>query len=229
MAIKGKKRAKGRPRAVGHAPRPFLVPPKTPVLRRPGVQLGLIAILLGIIALIGWGLSNTQRATKQQEAVERFGTQVESALASTGVVQQLPAGPLVLPEMGQVIAGLGQGERVGGLREQAESWSSQASDAAEAIEDIDTDPAELRRAREQMARSLRLYSALASNLGVAAQVEGRVLRDLVTAMQLEFAVAAELFDSGWNTLQEERRRAGMPLEPVGPPQPFPPDFQLPPP
>ena len=227
MAIKGKKRAKGRPRAVATAPRPFLVPPKTPPLRRRGVQIALIVVFQGLVALVGWGLNNAQDASERREAVERFAIQVESALGATGVSTPVPGGPLILPEVGQAVGELLSGQaRERRIAADAEEWPDRAREAADAVEQIRTGTADLRQARNQMALGLQLYAAVARNVGLAITLEGDPRDRLLESIQEELGVAAAVFDSGWDRLQEERREAGIPTEAASPPA-APPGFPAP--
>ncbi|MGH2722944.1 MAG: hypothetical protein ACRDI0_01545 [Actinomycetota bacterium] len=212
---------------MAHAPRPFLVPPKTPLFRRRGVQMVLIALVWGIFALVGWGLRVSQDADRHRADVESFATRVESALAASGVASSLQGGPLILPEMANVAAALREGERPGGLAEQVEAWSTGTEDAASAIGAVETDRAELQRARQQMVHGLRLYAVLAREVGVARLLDGPSQRQLLSAMDEQFFLAAELFDGGWGALQAERRKAGT-LPPVDPGGGLPPGFELPP-
>src|SRR5918996_5869536 len=110
MAIKGKKKSRGRPRAVAAAPRPFLVPPKTPLFRRKSVQLLLIILLEGVIAAFAFGYRVSRDNAEMRAAVEGFGTRVDTYLQGQGVAQPIPGSVLVLPQMAQSIAALRSGE-----------------------------------------------------------------------------------------------------------------------
>lgn len=227
MAIKGKKRAKGRPRAVATAPRPFLVPPKTPPLRRRGVQIGLIVLVEGLIALLGWGLKTAQDSSQRREAVERFATQVESALGATGVSTPLPGGPLILPDLGQAVGELSTGDaKEKRVSADAKEWRGQAQEGADAVQNIRAGTPILREARDQMVVALQLYAVLARNVSLAVGLEGDAREQLLESLREELAVAAAVFDSGWRQLQEERREAGIPAQ-TGPPPGAPPGFPAP--
>ncbi|HEX2031703.1 MAG TPA: hypothetical protein VHL78_09925 [Actinomycetota bacterium] len=232
MAIKGKKRARGRPRAVATAPRPFLVPPKTPPLRRRGVQIGLIVLFQGLVALVGWALNSAQDAAERRDAVERFATQVESALGATGVSTPLPGGPLILPELGQAMGQLASGEaRERRIQADAEEWREQAREAADAVQRIRPGLPDLREARDEMVIALQLYASTARNVGLSVVLEGDERAQLLESLTEQLAAAAAVFDSGWKQLQEERRQAGIPTQttPPGgaPPGGAPPGFPAP--
>lgn len=232
MAIKGKKRTRGRPRAVAHAPRPFLVPPKTPLFRRRGVQIVLIAFVWGIFALLGWGLRASQDAGRHREEVTDFSTQLESAMAASGVATVTPGGPVILPEMAQIAAALKEGERPGGLAQQVGRWRTSALEAADAVAAIDSDRAELQRVRGEIASSLRLYAVLAKQIRVASLLDGPSQRQLLSAIDDQLLLAAGMFDEGWRLLLAERRRVGIsdpaPQSGLPPGGGLPPGFEFPP-
>src|SRR5919106_1193630 len=68
MAIKGKRRTRATRRGIATAPRPHLVIPRKPLLRRRGVQITLVVILLAVIGgLVVWGLRT--RSTNAAEDI----------------------------------------------------------------------------------------------------------------------------------------------------------------
>lgn len=210
MTIKGKKRSRSRPRAVAAAPRPFLVPPKTPLFRRKGVQLLLIVLLLGAISALAFAYRVSRDAAAHTEAVEEFGNQVDAHLESEAVGQRIPGAVLILPQLGQTVAELRQ--RRGDPDEivkNATSWEKAASRAAERISSLEVDPAALKDARLTMAHGLRIYASVAANLRVAAELDGRDQKDLLDNLGTELQTAAEIFDTGYQLLQEERRKADL--------------------
>jgi hypothetical protein len=224
LAIKGKKRSKGRSgRGVATAPRPFLVPPKTPLMRRKGTQLVLILLLLGAVTAVAFGIRSGRETERLREQVASFESQLQGTLAATQVGQQLPSGPpLILPELGQALsefqAGEGNPRRI---RREAEGWAERAAEAAERVSRIETNVAELSRARNLMANGFRLYSSLSRTIAVAMSLEGSERRDLLEVVVQQFDSAARVFDSGWNSFTEARARAG--IEEAGLPQQIPAD------
>jgi hypothetical protein len=213
MAIKGKKKSRSRPRVVATAPRPFLVPPKTPLFRRKSVQLVLILLLEGIIAGIAIGYRIYRDDAVHTAAVQEFGSGVDTFLQGTGVGQPIPGAVLVLPQMAESIAQLrdGTGDPQEILKN-ARSWEEAAANTAEQIGSLEVEPAPLKAARLSMRQGLQMYSAVAANLQVAASLEGSVQKDLLDNLVVELQVAGEVFDTGYQLLQEERRKADL-LEP----------------
>ena len=214
MAIKGKKKSRGRPRVVATAPRPFLVRPKTPLLRRKSTQLVLILLLEGIIAAFAIGYRISRDNTAHTSAVQEFGGGVDTFLQGNGVGQPIPGAVLVLPELAQAVAQLreGQGDAEETLAN-AKSWEEAASKTAEQIGSLEVELAQLKAARLSMRQGLQMYAAVAANLQVAAELEGKPQKDLLDNLGVELQVAAEVFDTGYQLLQEERRKADL-LDPA---------------
>lgn len=228
MAIKGKKKPKSRSgRAVAAAPRPFLVPPKTPPFRRTGTKVLLVILIEAAVfgALLLAGAQSEEDAYRDH--ITQFGSLVESALYTSGAAQPLPAGPLVLPELGQTLSQLQAGEaKEKDVLDRAESWSEVTSTAAGDIAKIQAEGVPLTESRRLMQQGLRLYSALAGEIRVAAQLEGDAQTQLVETIGQQYLLAGEIFDAGYQKLQEERRKAGIPTEsspagPLDPGVPFP--------
>jgi hypothetical protein len=210
MAIKGKKRARSRPRTVAAAPRPFLVPPKTPLFRRKGFQLVLILLLLGIVSAFAFGYRISRDTAAHTEAVEEFGGQVDTYLQGRGVGQPIPGAVLILPQMGQALAELSQGQaNPQKLAKDAASWEKAAAETANLISSLEVEVAPLKDARLTMAQGLRIYASVAANLQVATGLEGRAQRQMLDNLGTELQTAADIFDTGYQLLQEERRKADL--------------------
>ncbi len=213
MAIKGKKKSRGRTRVVATAPRPFLVPPKTPLFRRKSIQLVLILLLEGIIAAVAIGYRIYRDDAVHTAAVQEFGTGVDTFLQGNGVGQPIPGAVLVLPQMAESIAQLRNGKGdPGEVLSNARAWEEAAAKTAEQIGSLEVEPAPLKAARLSMRQGLQMYSAVAANLQVAAGLEDRPQKDLLDNLGIELQVAGEVFDTGYQILQDERRKADL-LEP----------------
>lgn len=159
------------------APRPYLVRPKTPLMRRAGTKV--ILVVLGWALVFGFlVMADAQSdADRRREGISEFTSLVEAQLYQGGAAQQSFAGPLILPQVGEALSQLQAG---GGdpqeLAENTASWSEVAARAGDGIGGIDTDLAGLREARNLMEHGLRLYSGLARQVGIAAELEGRTRR-----------------------------------------------------
>jgi hypothetical protein len=222
MAIKGKKKSRGRPRVVATAPRPYLVPPKTPLFRRKGTQFVLLLILFGVIAGVATAYRISRDNREHLEAVEDFGGQVEGPLLEGGVGQPVSGRMLVLPEMGQAIGQLmgGKGDAAKALKP-AETWEKSATRAADTIAAVESEVTELEQARDGMEQGLRLYAGIAADLQLVADLEGSAQQRLLRNVSEDLTVAANVFDGGWRLLLVERHRAGLPDPALGIPPGFP--------
>ena len=216
MAIKGKRKTRGRPRVVASAPRPFLVPPKTPLLRRKSTQVVLLLILFGIIALVAFAYRGVREDREHRAAVEEFTGQVETRLIGNQVAQPAAGTVLVLPEMGQALGQLlgGEGD-VDQIAKDAKAWERSATKAADQIGLVETDVPELREARAGMELGLKTYAGVAADLQVALELDGGARKGLLQNLGEQLAVAAEIFDRGWSKLLVERHRAGFPDPSLG--------------
>jgi hypothetical protein len=212
MAIKGKRKGKSRPRGVATAPRPFLVPPKTPVLRRAGIQVLLMSLFWGAVFAIAVGVGLASESERRADHIDQFTNLVDGALASEGASQRLGINHLILPEMGQAISQLRQGSTTPKeIAGQSRDWNQRALAASAKIGRIETEEAQLVEARTLMEQGLQLYAALARQVGVAARLQGPEQRDLVTGIEEQLQSAAVVFDTGFGKLLEERRLAGLPV------------------
>ncbi len=212
MAIKGKRRTRSRSgRAVATAPRPYLVPPKTPLMRRTGTKVVLVlvawAVVFGFLVLA----DAQSDADRRREEVSEFTSLVEAQLYQGNVAQESFAGPLVLPQLGEAVSQLQSGEaNEGELVENASSWADAAGRAADGIAGIEADLAGLKESRNLVEHGLDLYAGLARQVGVAAELDGPSRRALLDTIGVQLTTAATIFDTGYGALQEERRLAGLP-------------------
>ena len=217
MAIKGKRKGRSRPRTVATAPRQFLVPPKTPLFRRTGIQVFLVVLFWAAVfsTVVGFGLAS--EADRRAEHIEQFTNLVNGALASESASQSLGASQLILPEMGQAISQLRQGgAKAEDVATQARDWQKRALAASAKIGRIETEEANLVEARTLMQQGLDLHASLARQVAVAAGLEGKAREDLLTGIEEQIQSAQVVFDTGYGKLLEERRRAGLPVA-TGPP------------
>src|SRR5688572_8056397 len=101
MAIKGKSKPKSRRgRVVTPGPRPAYVAPKVPLFQRTGTKflVVLLAELAFFALLVGFG--EQSKNDRHKEAVEEFGTLIDSALARGGsAIQPITGASLILPEL----------------------------------------------------------------------------------------------------------------------------------
>jgi hypothetical protein len=220
MAIKGKRKGKARSgRTVTAGPRPVYVQPKTPLFQRTGMKVVLVLFLEALVFAILVGFDAQSDTERHQEAVTEFSQLVDAAMAQEGAVQSLPGGALVLPELGQTIPTLGTEDAVPEeIVEKAEVWSTQASGAADRVGQVELpeegslEPEQrgrLASAREEMERGLLMYSTLADEVGIAAQIDGDLQDQAIASVQEFFLLAGSTFDAGYSQLQEVRDEVGL--------------------
>ena len=219
MAIKGKRKGKARSgRTVTAGPRPAYVPPKTPLLQRTGTKVLAVVLIQALLFAILIGFDVQSDADREQDAIEQFTQLVEGALFQEGAAQPLPAGALVLPELGQTIPTLGTEEaKPKQIVEQTEGWSAIATSTAERVGQIQVSPDDLDEtqrtalidARSLMERGLLAYGTLADLVGTAAKADGELQQELIAAVQKAFVLGGSIFDAGYSKLQTVRREAGL--------------------
>jgi hypothetical protein len=172
-----------------------------------------------VLVLLGWTvvfgvlvMADAQSdADRRRDEVSEFTSLVEAQLYQGGAAQQSFTGPVVLPALGQTVSQLqgDQGE-AREITENAASWADVAERARDGIGEIDADLAGLKEARNLMQSGLDLYAALARQVGVAAELDGRARRALLESIGQQLVTAATIFDTGYGALLEERRLAGLP-------------------
>ncbi len=232
MAIKGKRRSRGgRSRAPAAPPKPKLVTPKKPLLRRTWVQATVLLILLGGIAggaLAGWRARRAAAEREElREAVARAGVRIETAVTQIGG-QIGPGAFLVLPEMGQAISEIQTGEyRERRIRRDAEDWAARLTAAEAALAAIETDNRDLRRAIQSLRDGITLHAEVAADVPRALDLEGKERRTLLRDLQRRLQEAGGTFNRGWLIYLNERIDVGLEGEEA--PQPgvqtvFPPGF-----
>lgn len=223
MAIKGKRKTRGRPRTVASAPRPFLVPPRTPPLRRRSVQAFLIFLVLGGIAALGAGLRAGQDSERRREEVQQFSAQVNAILQSSGITQAIGPTPLVLPQISATFAELGKREPKGVDRmvEDARDWETAATNTAEDIAAVRVDESEsrvtLQESRDLMEEGLSLYAAVAAQIPTLTRLDEPARAALIPSLEQQVESAAAIFAAGWDKLTREEQLVGLPVQLIGPP------------
>jgi hypothetical protein len=234
MAIKGKRKPKARSgRVVTSGPRPAYVRPKVPLFQRTGAKFLVALIIEAALFALVIGFGEESEADRERRQIGEFTSLVEASLNSAGpAIQPLPAGALVLPELGTRLTEL-QGEEPPSADEietQAEDWTSGLSRAADRLAQLQVpqehlEPAQLlalTEARNAMERGLRVYVGLVAQLAVAVQIEGDARDELLTSIQQQMAVASSIFDGGYGKLQEVRRQVELPTTGSVPGGGFPP-------
>ena len=219
MAIKGKRKGKARSaRTVTAGPRPAYVQPKTPMLQRTGTKVALVLLIEALVFAVLVGFDIQSDREREQRALAEFTQLIEAGMFSGGAAQPLPAGALVLPELGQTVSTLGTEEAdPEQITQSSEGWSSTATEAAERVGSVRVpeeglDPSQrlaLTEARNGIQRGLLAYATLADLVGIAARAEGKLQEEMIASVQESLVLAGTIFDTGYQKLQEERRKAGL--------------------
>jgi hypothetical protein len=219
MAIKGKRRTRHRSsRTVARAPRPFLVPPKTPLFRRTGTKVVLVVLAEAVVLLVLVLAGAQSEADRRREQISEFTSLVQAQLYQSGAAQQSFPGPLILPEMGQAISELTAGEtrNADRMAEDAQGWAEVSGRAGQRIGQLEAEGVELKEARNLMQQGLLLYAEVADEVRIATQLEGPTREELMATIGEQLNLAATVFDTGWGKLQEARRVAGLETQAVLP-------------
>jgi hypothetical protein len=231
MAIKGKGRSKRR--GVAAAPKPVYVQAKRPILARRWFQIGaLVVIVVGTAVGVTLGLraehQSSQRkalTAKETTIVDRFGHLVDSDLAGVGQPFQTQFQPF--PELTADVAKLKSGQLSGpDAVKEGRKWSKAATDAQTSIEQIQTaqmiqghaDLIDLSNAQSLIGDGLAVYQQAADALRLTGRATGAQQKALLRHTGSLLAVAARVFNDGYQKLINQRQRFNL-LAPVTPTQP----------
>ncbi|MDQ4004858.1 MAG: hypothetical protein M3135_00960, partial [Actinomycetota bacterium] len=102
--------------------------------------------------------------------------------------------------------------------EKTEQWSTLAGSAGERLGQVEVpregleaeQSAALAEAAEQMQRGLQMYSTLADEVGIAAQLEGDLQDQAIASVQEFLVLAGTTFDAGYSKLQTVRADLELP-------------------
>lgn len=231
MAIKGKSRSRGA-KTVARGPKPAYVPVKTPLLRRRGLWISFVSVLVtaAVAGLIAGFVR--QAATDREEdeirrmadAVGRYRGEIEPILTPLGLAQP-PTGFDAYPQMPTALATLEEGDPdEAGLAEAAtiaEDTATTAADAATLFEVIT--PTDLVRgenfprhfvvylvdSRNDFVSSMQLYREAARLVALAVETEDPEVRERITVRARGVHdTADELFTRAYADYVEAQATAG---------------------
>lgn len=231
MAIKGKNKAKSKPRPAARAPRREPVVVKPPVFQRRWVQLAG-AFLAGILGamLVVWvtnGLRQddadaqaTDTAASRRAAATAWQRQVETQMSTVGTVQQgVP--PVMFPAMNAAVDSMKQGTVPPKAAETFRTASKDAAATVKTLNDFDVagtiadqgfnaaEAGAFTDSRERLVSALILYQRAADVGALAAEAKGAQLDALTkTADDLRSNANTE-FQQAWNTYGEALAAGGI--------------------
>lgn len=213
MAIKGKKRSRGGRSRAGVAPRPRLVVPKKPFLRRTWVRVTLVALLVLVVSGITFGVIVARRSAVEREAAQREVTRVGEAMEEAlAPVAQIGGGTaLILPELDPTIIEIQNGEaRPRRVERLMARWEEDLGAAIEDLGAIETDRMGLRRAVERIGDGMEIYAVLIQGIPALLELETRPeIEEAILALQPEFQAAAGTVQSGYLIYLNERVDVGL--------------------
>ena len=246
MAIKGKSKSRSA-KAVTRGPKPAYVPVKRPLLARRGLWVG-IAVTLSVLLVVGLVLGfAAQRSRDRQDAlnaamakaVRDLQAQLDTILGAVGK----PLPPSGFEAFTDLTAAVSQLEKDSkdtpadpvAIAAAAQTAIAGAKSAADALDAIDA-TALIRdkgfseafvlyviTAKDDLARSMRLYEQAGNLLNSAAGAEGAQRAAFLTAARGVLNVAADTFARGYADYVEAQTKAGsfVPSSVTGLPVPVP--------
>jgi hypothetical protein len=221
MAIKGKKRARGR-RVIAAPPRPQLVVRKPPVWRRPWVWAlagGVVAAVVIVLVLIALRSSSVDhRKDRERVAAQRFTDQLTAKLPA----DHEALGPTVtlFPSLATDAAKIGTADLADAdAVTKAKEIQDQARTAAQGIAAIQVnqifakefgrDRADLQDGQVLVATSLSLYRQAGALFAAAVKTDDTSRAAMVSTIQALNNQAAALFQRGYSKLVAIDTRLGV--------------------
>jgi hypothetical protein len=233
MAIKGKRRARGR-RVVAAPPRPQLVVRKPPLFRRPWflIALGVVA-LGGILTAVLISIhSGNVRKLKDREAAA-VGTLTQQFVAAFPADRQVVPPDLYFfyPTLSENLDKLGSAKlSAKDANDQAQKLLDSATKAASAIGKVSVERLiptsftvsrvrgaggkgitrqELVDARFLMQRAFNLYASIPTVMKAAVEAKGAKQKALIDDAKQMGTEAADLFSQGWQIVVGIQTRLGI--------------------
>lgn len=175
------------------APKPKIVPPKTPVLRRRGVRWGVLVVaVLGI----GWIVLALLGSAHRKDVIVAYDQALARAMRPF-TQHQVATGP---DSFIQVPQNFSQGTATAAqLRESAQTWQEDFTKAAADVRVLE-EPEQLRDAEEVIAQALDLYGTLAGAYLQLADSKALEARSTGAAKQ-----RASKLVTDWNAFIERAR------------------------
>lgn len=229
MAIKGKKKARGGGRSVARAPRPVLVAARTPVLKRTGIRVTLVLVLLALAALITILALRARDESRKKEDATQDVKELETRMNAIFTAKNVGApdglgGFAVLPELGSTLSQVQTGEaKAAEVKTKAEQWEKDAREASEKLAALATGSSELVAADLGSAKALiqqgvTLYASIAKSLAVAVGIEDKDARTkLVESLLEQSSTASSVLSSGFQRITTIKTELEIPIATGAPP------------
>jgi hypothetical protein len=233
MAIKGKRRARGR-RVVAAPPRPQLVVRKPPIFRRRWFLISLGVVVMGaiLIAVLTSIHSSNAKKLKDREAAA-VGTLTQRFVAAFPADRQTVPPDLYFfyPTLSENLDSLANGKlSAKDANDQAQTLLDSATKAAAAVGKVSVEKLiptsftvsrvahargkgltrqDLLEARFLMQRAFNLYASIPTVMKAAAEAEAAKQKALIDDAKQMGTEAADLFSQGWQIVVSIQTRLGI--------------------
>jgi hypothetical protein len=230
MAIKGKTKSRSK-KTVAAGPKPAYVPVKTPLMRRRGLWIALVAVLaVASIAGITYGLAKERTRSREEElakrlrtAMTRYQSEVDPILAGVGTPSP-PSSFTAMPSLVGVLTdlqkGTGKPSTVTAAAQAASDAATQAKSAATALGAIDVTGIIVNKgfdekfalfmldSQKQMVSGLKSFEQTANLISLATGLQRDEQAKLLTSASAILALATSTFNDGYSDYIEAQAEAG---------------------
>jgi hypothetical protein len=230
MAIKGKAKSRSK-KTVAAGPKPAYVPVKTPLMRRRGFWIALVAVVaVASIAGITYGFAKERTHSREEELAKRLRTamtqyqsEVDPILAGVGTPSP-PSSFTAMSTLTGAVSGLQKGtptpSAVTAAAQTASDAAKQAKSAYAALGAIDVTKIIVNKGFDQgfalyminsqkrMVSGLKLFEAGANLLSEASKVTGDAQTQLLDSTSQILAIATTTFNDGYSDYVQAQSEAG---------------------
>jgi hypothetical protein len=238
MAIKGKSKAKSRPKPVARAPRREPVEVKPPLFQRRWLQftgvfiLGVLAMSIAVWIYHGVNQNHDKQvaadtASKKRAAAAGWQSTVETTFQKVGTTSQPGIPPTMFPEMAAAFKAMKGGTTPDTAAATFTKAAEDATAAAKALTAYDVatkisgqgftseQATTFTDSSSQLITSLNLYANAATTAGIAANATGDTQAQLVALADNMQADAAGHLQIAWSDFEDALTSGGIVETPTG--------------
>jgi hypothetical protein len=232
VAIKGKTKAKSKPRSVARAPRAVPVDVKPPFFLRRWVQVLLAFVAgVGVMVVLIWATNGVrdQNRTKEQtrtresarRVVQEWQTTVDSALSTFGPAQAGGAPPTLFPDLSAAIDATSKGEPPNDLEQVAKDAGHLAGTTSDTLEGVELSTLIADKglraeeaiwvldSQKRMAFAFKLYGQVAGLMGDAAKATDAEQVQLAKRASSIAQLAVDAFQDGYQNYTNALASVGL--------------------
>jgi len=232
MAIKGKSRAKSKPRPVARAPRPVPVDVKPPFFLRRWVQVSLACVAgIGAMVVLVWATNGVREQDRTKElartresarrVVQEWQTTVDSALATFGPAQAGGAPPTLFPDLSAAIDATSNGKPPQGLEKVASDARDLASTTSDTLDGVELSSLIANKglnaeeaiwvldSQKRMSFGFKLYGQVAALMGDAATAPAAEQEHLASRASDLAQLAVDAFQDGYENYVNALASVGL--------------------